>query len=614
MMGSKGFRNRGVLLTWFSVFLILSGVFSWIPAAAQDGTPGSDTSNVAVPAPEPTAPPPTDPPTSVPPTAVPTVPPTTVPTDPPAVSAPRESSVQPSTSQQSLTISTLEAPIEVTAVSFTCLVVGSAIDGSLTVVNAQADTSVVLKLIAVVEEDDTEIDTLTIALVANQTEYPFTFTLDPVDFTGLAEADVEVIAFEGTSTSATQPAFAGMPRTSEPVDVNVVTGAPACAPEVNTEPGPTTIPPDEPAASPTPTPSPTATPGPASGTVRNTNGSNLRCRAEPNVSSMTLTLLPAGSRVDVRGATTNGWVPVRCSGQDGWVSATFLSVTIPPTATPTPSPGGSSFATVSNTSSNLRCRTSPVSGATIVLLPAGTRVEVRGATTNGWVPIRCGGHDGWSSAAFLTLGGPTTPGSTPTTPPVTPAPTSHATVSGTGGSTLRCRMAPVNGDTIVQLSAGSRVEVRGAVSNGWAPITCAGQAGWASVAFLLFDVGASSGELWIDVNLSTQYMRVFRGNNVIMQTFVSTGKDGFITPTGTFYINRKLPTRTMTGTLGGEYYYVPNVPSVMYFTNVGHAIHGAYWHNSFGTRRSHGCINLPLDRAAWLYSVTPVGTRLRIHY
>jgi len=70
----------------------------------------------------------------------------------------------------------------------------------------------------------------------------------------------------------------------------------------------------------------------------------------------------------------------------------------------------------------------------------------------------------------------------------------------------------------------------------------------------------------------------------------------------------------MTGTLGGEYYYVHDVPSVMYFTNRGHAIHGAYWHNIFGYRMSHGCINLPVNFASWLYSVTPMGARVRIHY
>jgi len=52
---------------------------------------------------------------------------------------------------------------------------------------------------------------------------------------------------------------------------------------------------------------------------------------------------------------------------------------------------------------------------------------------------------------------------------------------------------------------------------------------------------------------------------------------------------------------------VPQVPDVMYFTDRGHAIHGAYWHNEFGTTMSHGCINLPLDVSSWMYQWAPVG-------
>ena len=40
----------------------------------------------------------------------------------------------------------------------------------------------------------------------------------------------------------------------------------------------------------------------------------------------------------------------------------------------------------------------------------------------------------------------------------------------------------------------------------------------------------------------------------------------------------------------------------MYFTNEGHAFHGTYWHNNFGTPMSHGCVNLPMDVAEWMYT------------
>ena len=51
---------------------------------------------------------------------------------------------------------------------------------------------------------------------------------------------------------------------------------------------------------------------------------------------------------------------------------------------------------------------------------------------------------------------------------------------------------------------------------------------------------------------------------------------------------------------------------MLYFTNGGHALHGTYWHNNFGTPMSHGCVNLPMDVAAWMYQWTPIGTRVEI--
>lgn len=111
----------------------------------------------------------------------------------------------------------------------------------------------------------------------------------------------------------------------------------------------------------------------------------------------------------------------------------------------------------------------------------------------------------------------------------------------------------------------------------------------------------NGGERWIEVSISQQYLWAWEGDALVLETYVSTGRPGFDTPLGTFYVNTKLESQTMEGVLGGEYYNVPDVPWVMYFTNVGHAIHGAYWHNNFGAVMSHGCINLPLDVAEWMY-------------
>jgi lipoprotein-anchoring transpeptidase ErfK/SrfK len=122
------------------------------------------------------------------------------------------------------------------------------------------------------------------------------------------------------------------------------------------------------------------------------------------------------------------------------------------------------------------------------------------------------------------------------------------------------------------------------------------------------------GEHWVSVNLSSQYLVAYEGDVAVNETYVSTGRPGFDTPPGTFYVSYKLESQDMEGVLGGEYYNVPQVPWVMYFTDVGHAIHGAYWHENFGAVMSHGCINLPVWFAEWLYYWAPGGMRIEISY
>ena len=105
----------------------------------------------------------------------------------------------------------------------------------------------------------------------------------------------------------------------------------------------------------------------------------------------------------------------------------------------------------------------------------------------------------------------------------------------------------------------------------------------------------------------------WQGNVRVQESYVSTGKPEFKTPAGTYQILVKKPVEDMEGVIGGEYYNVPEVPDVLYFTNVGHAFHGTYWHSNLGTPMSHGCVNLPIDVADWLYSWAPIVTRVEIH-
>jgi len=112
-----------------------------------------------------------------------------------------------------------------------------------------------------------------------------------------------------------------------------------------------------------------------------------------------------------------------------------------------------------------------------------------------------------------------------------------------------------------------------------------------------------SGQRWIEINRRSQTLMAWQGNKQVYSVIVSTGKSTTPTPSGIFKIQAKHPTARMRG----EDYNVPDVPHVMYYSG-NYAIHGAYWHRSFGIPISHGCTNVAPDHAAWLYQWASVGT------
>lgn len=118
---------------------------------------------------------------------------------------------------------------------------------------------------------------------------------------------------------------------------------------------------------------------------------------------------------------------------------------------------------------------------------------------------------------------------------------------------------------------------------------------------------ATPDERWIEVDLSDQLLRAWDSDQIYLETPISSGLPGTPTPTGEFRVWVKLRASKMEGGQGRYYYNLPNVPFVMYFENDqipgsrGYGIHGAYWHNDFGTPRSHGCVNVPTSVAEKLY-------------
>ncbi len=121
----------------------------------------------------------------------------------------------------------------------------------------------------------------------------------------------------------------------------------------------------------------------------------------------------------------------------------------------------------------------------------------------------------------------------------------------------------------------------------------------------------TSGKL-ITVDTGKQMLYAWDGGKIQFQTPVSTGMRYTPTVKGSFKIYRKLPLQDMKGHYRPyEPYSLKNVPNVMYFTGA-YAIHGAYWHNSFGTRRTHGCVNVPIPASKWLYDWADNGTRVEV--
>lgn len=118
--------------------------------------------------------------------------------------------------------------------------------------------------------------------------------------------------------------------------------------------------------------------------------------------------------------------------------------------------------------------------------------------------------------------------------------------------------------------------------------------------------GITATEKWIDVNLYEQTLAAYEGDRMVYATLVSSGLPRWPTQQGLFRVWGKLQAGRMTGGFGGaDYYFLEDVPWTLYFTE-GYALHGAYWHDRFGFRHSHGCVNMPLADAQWLFDwVTP---------
>jgi hypothetical protein len=115
--------------------------------------------------------------------------------------------------------------------------------------------------------------------------------------------------------------------------------------------------------------------------------------------------------------------------------------------------------------------------------------------------------------------------------------------------------------------------------------------------------GFGPNEKWIHVHIPEQVLVAYEGDRPVMATLVSSGRDfdGYVTPGGLYRIDRKLVSTTMQGNDPKEgVYEVEEVPWTLFYHDA-FAVHGAYWHDIFGNKKSHGCTNVAPADARWLF-------------
>jgi hypothetical protein len=116
------------------------------------------------------------------------------------------------------------------------------------------------------------------------------------------------------------------------------------------------------------------------------------------------------------------------------------------------------------------------------------------------------------------------------------------------------------------------------------------------------DVGPA--EFWTEVDLYEQTFAAYEGDQMVYATLISSGLNRWPTYEGLFQVWERFEEYKMSGAEGKvDYYYLEDVPYIMYFDRLnGIGLHGTYWHDRYGYKHSHGCVNMPLLAAEWVFN------------
>lgn len=292
-------------------------------------------------------------------------------------------------------------------------------------------------------------------------------------------------------------------------------------------------------------------------------------------------------------------------------------------------PGDAAFApapptlgetTLVTASDGLRLRSGPdTSNEIIVLLPENAEFIAVPGETGDWVPGYADGYAGWVSAEYLTA-----PEALPEiavkdwrldvwqgaalsdTVSLQQPQSSAAAVRSIGAGEAITVVDWVEGEEVVEgdkvwamLEDGSFVYVRNVGRS--APVQPPP----------LGDDAPSEGK-WIDIHLTQQLIVAYDGREPVRTAVMTSGMPGWETPTGYFSINTRVANESMeSGSIGADRFYeLKDVLFTQYFSDVGHALHFAWWKTAetIGRPGSHGCINLLLDDARFFWDWAEIGT------
>lgn len=120
------------------------------------------------------------------------------------------------------------------------------------------------------------------------------------------------------------------------------------------------------------------------------------------------------------------------------------------------------------------------------------------------------------------------------------------------------------------------------------------------------EVDVSARQRWVDVDVASQTVVAYEGATPVWATLASTGDERHATPPGQFRVWSRHRAYTMDNTEdtgARSHYRMGDVPYVQFFDS-DRGFHAVYWHDGFGSPRSHGCVNLSPRDARWLFDFT----------